>query len=206
MVDSACSAGDLGSISELRRSSWEGTGNPLQYSCLGDPMDRGSWRATVWGCGRVRYNLVPKNHRWGILAPTRDRTGTPSTGRQPNRRNAREVPGMFLGIPFQFFCWHLIYDSSHFWSSCCKESITQWPRRSLSSLFYYCCYTSFITSQEHGLIFIINQFIKQLRGKEQIEENGCLHLPRYLAFPTLFHLVRICISVCSLSLSPKKLP
>ena len=44
---SACNAGDPGSIPELRRSPGEGNGNPLQYSCLENPMDRGAWRATV---------------------------------------------------------------------------------------------------------------------------------------------------------------
>ena len=47
--ESACNAGDLGSILGLGRSSGEGNGNPLQYSCLGNPMDRGAWRATVHG-------------------------------------------------------------------------------------------------------------------------------------------------------------
>ena len=45
----AASAGDVDSISELGRSPGEGNGNPLQYSCLGNPMDRGTWRATVHG-------------------------------------------------------------------------------------------------------------------------------------------------------------
>ena len=40
-------AGDMGSIPGLGRSSGEGNGNPLQFSCLGNPMDRGAWRATV---------------------------------------------------------------------------------------------------------------------------------------------------------------
>ena len=39
--------GDTGSISELRRSPVEGNGNPLQYACLGNPMDRGAWQPTV---------------------------------------------------------------------------------------------------------------------------------------------------------------
>ena len=43
------SAGDLGSFPGLGRSPGEGNGNPLQYSCLGKPMDRGAWRATVHG-------------------------------------------------------------------------------------------------------------------------------------------------------------
>jgi len=34
----------------------EGNGNPLQYSCLGNPMDKGAWRARVHGVARVRYN------------------------------------------------------------------------------------------------------------------------------------------------------
>ena len=38
---------DAGSIPELGRSPGEGNGNPLQYSCLGNPMDRGAWWATV---------------------------------------------------------------------------------------------------------------------------------------------------------------
>ena len=42
-------AGDMGSISGLGRSPREGNGNPLQYSCLGNPTDRGAWRAMVHG-------------------------------------------------------------------------------------------------------------------------------------------------------------
>ena len=40
--------GDLGSIPGLGRSPGEGNGNPLQYSCLKNPMDRGAWQATVY--------------------------------------------------------------------------------------------------------------------------------------------------------------
>ena len=45
--ESACNAGDLGSIPGLGRSSGEGNGNLLQYSCLENPMNRGAWWATV---------------------------------------------------------------------------------------------------------------------------------------------------------------
>ena len=45
-------AGDTGSIPGLGRSSGEGNGNPLQYSCLGNPMDRGAWRATAHGVAK----------------------------------------------------------------------------------------------------------------------------------------------------------
>ena len=44
--ESACSVGELGSISGLGRSPGEGNGNPLQYSCLENSMDRGAWQAT----------------------------------------------------------------------------------------------------------------------------------------------------------------
>ena len=44
--ESACNLRDLSSIPELERSSGERNGNPLQYSCLQNPMDRGSWQAT----------------------------------------------------------------------------------------------------------------------------------------------------------------
>ena len=49
---SACNMGDLGSI------PGEGNGNPLQYSCLENPMDGGAWWATVHGSQRVRHDWV----------------------------------------------------------------------------------------------------------------------------------------------------
>ena len=45
--ESACNVEDLSSIPGLRRSPGVGNGNPLQYSCLENPMDRGAWQATV---------------------------------------------------------------------------------------------------------------------------------------------------------------
>ena len=42
-------AGDVSSISWVGKSSEEGNGNPLQYSCLGNPVDRGAWQAIVHG-------------------------------------------------------------------------------------------------------------------------------------------------------------
>ena len=50
------SAGDAGSISKLGRPPGEGNDNPLQYSCVGNPMDRGAWWATVHGIARVRLD------------------------------------------------------------------------------------------------------------------------------------------------------
>ena len=44
----------------LERSSGGGNGNPLQYSCLGNPMDRGAWLATAQRVARVKHNLATK--------------------------------------------------------------------------------------------------------------------------------------------------
>ena len=49
---SACNAGDLGSIPGSGGSPGEGNGNPLQYSCLENPMDGGAWWATVHGVAK----------------------------------------------------------------------------------------------------------------------------------------------------------
>ena len=45
--ESACNAGDTGSIPGLGKSSGEGNGYPLQYSCLENPVDRGAWQVAV---------------------------------------------------------------------------------------------------------------------------------------------------------------
>ena len=50
--ESACNVGDLASIPGLGRSPGEGNGNPVQYSCLENSMDRGAWRATVHGVAK----------------------------------------------------------------------------------------------------------------------------------------------------------
>ena len=54
---SACNEGDLGSIPGLGRSPGEGNGNPLQYSCLENPMDREAWWATVHGLAKSQTRL-----------------------------------------------------------------------------------------------------------------------------------------------------
>ena len=45
-------AGDVGSIPESGRSPGEENGSPLQYSCLGNPMDRGAWQTIVYGIAK----------------------------------------------------------------------------------------------------------------------------------------------------------
>ena len=60
-------AGDLGLIPGLGRSPGEGNGNPLQYSCLENPMDGGAWWATVHGVTKSRTRLHFHNIHRGIL-------------------------------------------------------------------------------------------------------------------------------------------
>ena len=57
--ESACNVGDPGSIPGSGRFPGEGNGNPLQYSCLGSPLDRKAWQAT-WGHKRVGHDLATK--------------------------------------------------------------------------------------------------------------------------------------------------
>ena len=60
--ESACHAGDPGLNPGLGRFPGEGKGNPLQYSCLENPMDRGAWWATVQGATRVGHDLTTEQH------------------------------------------------------------------------------------------------------------------------------------------------
>ena len=53
---SAGDTGDPGSIPGLGRFPGEGNGNPLKYSCLGNPMDRGAWCTIAHGSQRVRHD------------------------------------------------------------------------------------------------------------------------------------------------------
>ena len=55
--ESACNAGDPSSIPGSGRSPGEGDGNPLQYSLLENPMDRGDWQATVHGVAKSQTQL-----------------------------------------------------------------------------------------------------------------------------------------------------
>ena len=79
--ESAYNVRHLDLIPGLGRSLGKGNGNPLQYSCLENPMDRGVWQATAHGVSRVRFDLVtkppPPQHMKRIF---------PNIRTQPNRK------------------------------------------------------------------------------------------------------------------------
>ena len=64
VVKNPCAhAGDTGSIPGLGRSPGEGNANPLQYSCLGNPMGKRALQATVHGVAKVRHDLATKTNK-----------------------------------------------------------------------------------------------------------------------------------------------
>ena len=90
------SSGDTESVSSIpgsERSPGEGNGNPLQYSCLGNPMDRGAWQATVHGVA-VRHYLAAKQQTTRCFN-VEDPGSIPGLGRSPGEGN---------GNPFQYSC------------------------------------------------------------------------------------------------------
>ena len=101
---SACNAGDPGLIPGFGRSPGEGTGNPLQYSSLENPMDRGAWQARVNGITRSQTHLS------STLKKGRDILGGPLVKTASTARGAGSIPGSGrspgegTGNPFQYSC------------------------------------------------------------------------------------------------------
>ena len=91
--ESACNAADSGSIPGLGRFPGEGSGNPLPYSCLENPMDRGAWWATVHGIKRVR-------HDWATKPPP---TTTCECCQFYLRNTLARLPTLPFALPFT--CW-----------------------------------------------------------------------------------------------------
>ena len=69
--ESACNAGDPGLIPGSGRPSGEGNGNPLQYSCLENPMERGAYRATFHGVTKSKTGLSKHALMLHICLPQR---------------------------------------------------------------------------------------------------------------------------------------
>ena len=140
--ESACNAGDPSSIPRSERSSGEGHGNPLQYSCLENSMDRGAWRATVCGITKSRTRLsdwtelngiehqnntmcvceshshfVVSNSLWPHgLQHTRLSCPWDSPGKNSGVGSHSILSGIFLiqrSNPGLLHCWQILYRLSH---------------------------------------------------------------------------------------------
>ena len=83
-------AGDTGLIPGSGGSLGEGNGNPLQYFWQGNPLDRGAWRATVYG--------VAKSWTWKLSTPS-----------LPNAENSQLTPGQ-TGITLLLICWYTTWN------------------------------------------------------------------------------------------------
>ena len=80
--ESACNVRDPGLISGSGRSTGEGNGNPRQYSCLGNPMDRGPWPDTIHGVAKSPTHLSDWDTQRNIyhgISPGHEQEGYPAT-------------------------------------------------------------------------------------------------------------------------------
>ena len=68
--ESACNTGDRGSIPGSGRAAGGGIGNPLQYSCLQNSMDREAWRATVHGVTKSGHDWATNTLAFQLLCPS----------------------------------------------------------------------------------------------------------------------------------------
>ena len=133
----SCNSGDPGLIPGSERSPAEGNGNPLQYSCLDNSMDRGAWQATLMGLQRVRHhwttNTTPTslfiNWNSTIKKAERQRTDAfelwcwgrllrvPWTVRRSNQSILKEISpgcsleGLMLKLKLQYFGYLIWKDS-----------------------------------------------------------------------------------------------
>ena len=89
---SACNVGDLSSIPGSGRSPGEGNGNPLQYSCLENPKDRGAWCATVHGSQRVGHDWAT-SLSFTLLEETNVSSFVPSNMWSRSKKTANQKAG-----------------------------------------------------------------------------------------------------------------
>ena len=124
----ACQSGDLDSIPGSGRSPGEGNGNPLQYSCLENPMDREAWRGTVHG--------VAKSQVWWSSTHTHTHTHTCSSPswRHQTLSTAKAAP---TSLPLRFY-----YNSTGRWSC---DSAAGW----------HCCSLEARNQREEG--WLVNE-------------------------------------------------
>ena len=101
---SACNAGALGSIPGSGRSPGEGYGNPLQYSCLENPMNRGAWRATVHRVAKSRTQLSDFTFTFNFPAGSDGKASAYNAGGLGSIPGLGRSPGEGNGNPLQHSC------------------------------------------------------------------------------------------------------
>ena len=100
---SACNEEDPGSIPGSGRSPGEGNGNPLQSSCLGNPMDRGAWRATVHGV--TKSQTRPREGDSPRKAVVLARGPRASDGRATTVAENSQFPGLLILASLTRYTW-----------------------------------------------------------------------------------------------------
>ena len=110
--ESACHVRDLGSIPESGRSPGEGSGNPLQYPCRENSMDRGAWRATVHGVTKSRtqlgdfiFTLIHSSVGKESACNAGDLGLIPGSGRSPGEGNGNPPQCSCLENPMDRGAW-----------------------------------------------------------------------------------------------------
>ena len=106
----ACNAGDLGLIPGSRRFPGKGNGNPLQYLCLGNSMDRGAWRAAVRGLTEWAQLTNKNTHAQRCLGGL---LRAPWTARRSSQlilreTNTADLEGLIIKLKLQYF-GHLMW-------------------------------------------------------------------------------------------------
>ena len=100
----SASVGDTSSIPESGRYPEEGNGNPLQYSCLENPMDRGAWGATVHGVTKSRTGLSDFHFHLCFLGGSVGKESTCHAGDPDLIPGSGRSPGEGNGNPLQYSC------------------------------------------------------------------------------------------------------
>ena len=145
--ESACSAGDLGLIPGSGRSPREGNGNPLPYSCLENPVDRGTWQATVLGVARVRHNLVTTPPP---PPPPISNEKSENDLKDFESPKCRKIVGKVLKILIQKFTVKAINGSRYVLSCPCSLKKVNWSQeQKLPWIWIHICQDSLFYSMFH---------------------------------------------------------
>ena len=98
----------------------EGNGNPLQYPCLENPMDRGAWQTTVHVVPRVRHYLAtkpPPHLKWAFLVAQTAKTLPTNAGDPGSILGSERSPGEGNGIPLQYSCLENPMERGAWWAT-----------------------------------------------------------------------------------------